>query len=62
MAEPLLRVTYPDPLCECGESLACHLVPDRKDAPRGRCTYMDATRTCRCVKFRAAAEVPAGER
>jgi len=58
MAEPLTRVTYPDPMCTCGETEAVHLV--LPGGRRGACTHMDPERTCRCERFTPAA-AKAGE-
>jgi len=48
------RVTYPDPLCVCGQRKSEH------QGPRGACSFADATGSCKCLKFTAAAERPGG--
>jgi hypothetical protein len=52
-AKQFARIVSPDPVCECGDRQAAHLVRDRGRG-RGACTHIDAARTCHCQEFTLA--------
>ena len=54
------RMVHPDPMCECGHTLAEH--PPQDKSRKRPCARNGPSGACGCPDFTPAAEVKAGER